>query len=74
MNADYRYPPDSGYRMFLLIIDAPVKFAALVPIGNLTPVKRQQQRFHPDGIKDENRFHWAGRAGGVKLMIEDQDN
>jgi len=21
--------------------------------------------FHPDGIKDENRFHWAGRAGGA---------
>jgi len=21
--------------------------------------------FHPDGIKDDNRFHWAGRAGGA---------
>ena len=22
--------------------------------------------FHPDGIKDKNRFHWAGGAGKVK--------
>jgi hypothetical protein len=37
------------------MIVAPVKFATLVPIGNLTPMKQ---------IK---RFHWAG---GVKLMID----
>jgi hypothetical protein len=36
MNADCRHPLDTEYYMFLLKIVAPVKFAALVPIGNLT--------------------------------------
>jgi len=28
------------------------------------PVKQKKRQVYPGGIKNENRFHWAGRTGG----------